>query len=256
MNVKCCPRRRSPRAFTLIELLVVVAVLAILISLLLPSLGRARASALDLKCTSNMRQIGIANQTRWNDSKNPTFLNIRPRDPGVQDHWNAMKQLSDYTNNNKQLYICPIATGITSVVTWKEEREGSGIVNTLDSNMDGDVTDPDDYITEYWFNDFPEVVSSGGQGGYMGVSNRPLIRVKHLSEVVLATDDVQWIPRHSGVPEYVTTGTPVGKINMLFGDLRVNSLDVISFSGTDKFESVADFYNWGHHYPPPSATGR
>ena len=82
---------KSPqRAFTLVELLVVVGIIALLISILMPALTRARSMSRQLKCLGNVRQIGLADSLYVAEYRNwhlPAYWGWSPAgggwDPGT-----------------------------------------------------------------------------------------------------------------------------------------------------------------------------
>ncbi len=203
-----------PQGFTLIELLVVVAIIALLLSILLPALGKARAEAKNSLCLSNLRQLALAttyyaddNRSRLpyikgenNDGMNAPFFQYHQ----IYMLWPYLKDL--------KIYKCPsINEGNTSKIY---DRNGLGDDDSYFTFFSSDdyyvlkaypeqwwpEINPADYpdglltpvYTEYWFNDWqenPEVRTLSGQP-VPGISGAPINKIPRPNYTVAICDAV------------------------------------------------------------------
>jgi len=102
-------RGRGAVAFTLVELLVVIGIIAILIAILLPVLNRVKEKGNQVKCLSNLRQLGTATMMYLQDSKGhvPDIFKWVPPPGGIGPEGVLMKYHGSSKSNSTVLYMCP-----------------------------------------------------------------------------------------------------------------------------------------------------
>lgn len=204
-------RVRSHRGFTLIELLVVVAIIALLISILLPSLKRARDQAKTTVCLSNLHQLGLVTTNYVQDFKGslPFFKGLTPPNnaPYLQYH-----QIFNFINYLKDLkiYRCPSATDEVSVKNLADTNPNPRfvpryIVDRSDQRYRQHRTefpdiDPANYptglidplYTEYWSNDWSSGATDPLGMPIPAVNGGNIDKIPNVNYAVIMSDACWW----------------------------------------------------------------
>lgn len=266
--------RCSERGFTLIELLVVVAIIALLISIMLPALGRARSYAKEGVCRSSLHQLALATTYYADDNKYhlPYMLGTdtgsgKPVNaPYYQYHqifllWPYLKDL--------RIYKCPAAYGDNSVKSYPDDGIHSRyVVYKADdyyikayqngwwpginpNDYPGDTID--DLYTEYYFNDYSSGATDPATGEKYPAINGGLINKIAVPTYAVVIADGVWDPdnprpRHNGANEFAFLDTHVERLppERYYDPRTANGYNPADYTPRD-FDPFRNrpFYFWG-----------
>lgn len=214
---------QGKKLFTLVELLIVIAIIAILASMLLPALKRARAKAKEISCASNLSQIMKGISMYANDWD--AWMPISTADGGNMNNWKleiseymgvAASSISDYEPLNTGVFHCPSfnppddvpmsnwsgygwncsfsssvrAFGYSDASdSWRTRMRISSVTMPSETIVCGDTTDWLSGATNYW--DYSYMVNPSINGA--SFAPNPVIGNRHSGGINAA-----WADGHSG----------------------------------------------------------
>ena len=167
------------RRFTLIELLVVIAIIAILSSMLLPALSKARDRVKSAACQSNLKQIGVCVMNYAND-----YNGYLPQDASVHSYWRFL--LAPYAGLNASSYSDVILT--TKIFRCPSWIDKGGILKSYESGYGWNLN----YLGFKGF-------ASQGYREYVSISE-----VKKASETCMSGDSSDYSSDAASHPEEYT----------------------------------------------------
>jgi prepilin-type processing-associated H-X9-DG protein/prepilin-type N-terminal cleavage/methylation domain-containing protein len=240
---------RIRRAFTLVELLVVIGIIAILIAILMPALNRARRQAQEIKCQSQLRQLGQAmtmytNDTGWYPG---AYVVMEFGGPAkFAAVWPT--RLRAYLNGSREPFLCPSRD--PEQFAWTDHMEGMYPADAR--SMEGYRYEQGEPMISN-FTPFSYGYNAGGRGEGTGLGfdvspdalqrtryfHVRVNRVKCPSEMI-ALGDSQGVPPGDYVITHTfTSSSPPGTIhrggaNILYcdGHVQWHALNEIAYDGS------------------------
>ncbi|MEM0914651.1 MAG: prepilin-type N-terminal cleavage/methylation domain-containing protein [Planctomycetota bacterium] len=232
--------KRHNQAFTLIELLVVISIIALLIGILLPTLGAARESARNSQCLSQLRQISIASTNYSVD--NDGYL--------VRTAWGVNPDFFDWHNNGLEYYLpinntgddevtiytCPSAPKEFGFDQFPNTYGGNRTVHLFRHNLaqdelvrSGDVLRPSEVIS---FADTAQASDAGRVAGWIDASDHPDFEVVANSEIPIVQFNGFGIDWSLNVDEQTVGYIPRYRHN---GDSGINSSFIDGHASSSRY---------------------
>lgn len=252
---------KNRSGFTLIELLVVISIIAVLMSILMPALGKVREQARNVQCASNIRQLGLA--FRLYAQENDNWLDCAVGGAGWTMSWfqnaNGISQYlptqtdwqtsADETNAREAYkgYYCSstYAKAMKALETYREKGGRLGTTYSFNSEMGfarysklDKLRDPANKPMMFCFWD-EEAVPSSGSGMPLYIGNYVCAAYKPAQN---ETTSAMAYKFSSGVPKTDGEGS-----NFLFVDGHVDRVKQLLKNETDTNkiqEAYAKQFSW------------